>query len=691
MSLRTQLFLVSLLTLTLPWASCEYVREMEEVQRSVQKNALQSKAETIAHTIPANLYLDPFLKLQVSASSDSYAHDLKHSPQLDGYFNDWGLSSEHLRDYSPISENSDLQISSAVGRTKNDFFLYLSIVDDSVRYRSSENDAGDEIFLSILTPDYTHNTYTVSTLAPGTVSVTISGESPADRHLSGFWQETSRGYNVELRVPAKDVGFRFGFLVKDVDDTSDKFFLGSLAPSGTAIGIDKDELPPFLRFKSPRLQQSLTPFVEENLRIRVVDPGGWEIADLGAVDWPTTSDSGFQESIYRKILNPNDKPANTKVIPGRVDSHYVDRALTGSAAAAWQNTDTAFSATVAAAVPIGTDSETSGALVLEQGAPDVLLISQADSVSFLNKSILMTLGVGFVLLAYASYLSLRVRRLRDATSLAVSEDGHLNREFVVSDTHDELGDLSRTFDTLLKRVREYTGYLESLAGRLSHELRTPLTIVRSSLDNLGSAPLDEDAKKFANRAREGADRLAAILSAMTEASRLEQSIRDHELQAFSLSELLRQNLQAFQQVHPDHHFVDQVSKEEHIIVGSPELLSQLMDKLINNAVDFCGPEKEIGVESRTKAGGYEIRVWNLGEPLPNTMTGKLFDSMVSVRAKHTRRGHLGLGLHIAKMISEFHGGSIRAENLSEGNGASFYVFLKGAKAPIKDRAKNLSE
>ena len=683
MSLRTQLFLVSLLTLTLPWASCEYVRELEEVQRAVQKNSLQSKAETIAHTIPGDLYLDPFLKLRESSPQDSYAFDLRSPPQLDGYNNDWGLSDQHLRVFSPISGKSDLQVASVIGRAANDYFLFLAVTDNKVRYRSNSTEIGDEVYLSILTPDYTHNTYIVSTSAPGTVSVTVSGESPGGKRLFGYWQETSRGYNVELRIPAKDVGFRFGFLVRDVDEGDQTFYLGNLAPSGTAIGIDTKELPPFLRFRSTRLQEALTPFVEDNLRIRVIDPGGWEIADLGEPRWTTSNPRGFQDAIYRRVLNPDATLSNTESVPGRMNAHYVERALVGTATSAWQNTGRAFSATVAAAVPISSETETSAVLVLEQGAPDVLLLSRADSVSFLNQSILMTLSVGFVLLAYASYLSLRIRRLRDATDRAVSEDGHLQAEFVPSETADELGDLSRTFSTLLGRVREYTGYLEGLAGRLSHELRTPLTIVRSSLDNLNSAPLDGQSKEFANRAKEGVDRLSSILSAMTEASRLEQSIKDHELQSFNLSELLKHNLEAFRQVYPDHNFSDLISNEEHTIVGSPELLSQLMDKLINNAVDFCGPEKKIGIESQSMGNGFEVRVWNIGEPLPNTMTGKLFDSMVSVRAKHSRRGHLGLGLHIAKMIAEFHGGSIRAENLPDDNGAKFSVVLRGVKASSK--------
>ena len=49
---------------------------------------------------------------------------------------------------------------------------------------------------------------------------------------------------------------------------------------------------------------------------------------------------------------------------------------------------------------------------------------------------------------------------------------------------DEIGDLSRSFSSVLARLSEYASYQENMASRLSHELRTPLAVVRSSLDNL---------------------------------------------------------------------------------------------------------------------------------------------------------------------------------------------------------------
>ena len=73
-------------------------------------------------------------------------------------------------------------------------------------------------------------------------------------------------------------------------------------------------------------------------------------------------------------------------------------------------------------------------------------------------------------------------------------------------------------------------------------------------------------------------------------------------------------------------------------------------------------------------GGIELSVRNEGPPLPAAMQQHLFDSMVSLRDK-SERVHLGLGLHIVRLIVDFHGASVTAENLEDGSGVIFRIFF----------------
>jgi signal transduction histidine kinase len=99
--------------------------------------------------------------------------------------------------------------------------------------------------------------------------------------------------------------------------------------------------------------------------------------------------------------------------------------------------------------------------------------------------------------------------------------------------------------------------------------------------------------------------------------------------------------------------------------GSPELLIQMLDKLIDNAVGFSDTGDTIRVGLESDAASLRLTVMNPGPPLPESMRTQLFDSMVSVRGGDASR-HLGLGLYVARLIAAGHGGTISADNIDGG-------------------------
>ncbi|OQX45950.1 MAG: hypothetical protein B0D90_01855, partial [Candidatus Sedimenticola endophacoides] len=100
------------------------------------------------------------------------------------------------------------------------------------------------------------------------------------------------------------------------------------------------------------------------------------------------------------------------------------------------------------------------------------------------------------------------------------------------------------------------------------------------------------------------------------------------------------------------------------------------DKLVGNAVDFHTPGTpiELGLDSAVD-GGIRLSVTNRGPRLPPEMAQEVFNSMVSLRPHKGGGPHLGLGLYLARLICEFHGGSIAAENLPDDDGVRFIMTL----------------
>ena len=97
MNLRRQLLLVSLLTLMLPWAGCEFIRETEIALRDGQERMLAGTARAVASSMLRYREEFPARDPAFAASDQLYVHQLAKRPNIDGYFDDWTLEENALR------------------------------------------------------------------------------------------------------------------------------------------------------------------------------------------------------------------------------------------------------------------------------------------------------------------------------------------------------------------------------------------------------------------------------------------------------------------------------------------------------------------------------------------------------------------------------------------------------------------
>jgi K+-sensing histidine kinase KdpD len=93
-------------------------------------------------------------------------------------------------------------------------------------------------------------------------------------------------------------------------------------------------------------------------------------------------------------------------------------------------------------------------------------------------------------------------------------------------------------------------------------------------------------------------------------------------------------------------------------------------------VSFGAPDEPIVIKLAESRDAVCLSVVNYGSVLPSAMQKQIFNSMVSLREARTdNEPHLGLGLFIARLVAEFHGGRIRAHNLDDAAGVVFEVTL----------------
>jgi signal transduction histidine kinase len=162
---------------------------------------------------------------------------------------------------------------------------------------------------------------------------------------------------------------------------------------------------------------------------------------------------------------------------------------------------------------------------------------------------------------------------------------------------------------------------------------------------------------------------------MAEASRLEQSLRAVERERYDLAAVVRGCVEGYRLAYPQTGFALELPPGRKVEVeGAPDLAAQLLDKLVENAVDFSTGGAPVRVALDDASGAAALTVTNKGPLLPDKMRTRLFESMISMReASGTGTPHLGLGLFVARLIAEFHGGSIAASNLPGGDGVALGV------------------
>ena len=672
MSLRYKLLLIALSTLALPLAGWLFVRQMEELLRHGQEQALTASAQALARSLVAS-------KIALPQGQGLYVHPLTTGITVDGYADDWKLLLPYAQNLGPINDAQKLRVVLASDR---DWLYLLAEVHDATRTRTDAHDTraalSDHLDLSMARGESARN-YLLASAAPGTFEAAVTDGTEGSvlpKVLSGEWQEDGAGYRIELRMPLSQAPDRLALSVFDAAGQYDAV----VAPADAQLA----ELHPLLRYSRARADD-LALFAPQDVRVRLLSNDGWVLAKSGELAAPNTESSRrrwFESLIYRGLLAPGLTDAQDFAfgLP-RLNATEIWQALSGVAATAWHPSEREGGVVLAAAVPLRVQGEIRGALLLEQSGDALPILTNRALLGLMGASLLALLVAGGVLFLFASVLSLRIRRLRDAAERAVRTSGRLDGRLPLSDARDELGDLSRSFGKLLDEVAAYTDYLRTLASKLSHELNTPLAIVKSSLDNLDHQSLTPAARTYIGRARDGAERLGAIVRAMSEASRLERAIAMSDGEDFDLAAVLRGCVEAYRPLAGTRELSCSLPETPLMLHGAPEMVAQALDKLFDNALSFTPENGWIRLTLGALDDGAVITMTNQGPLLPPAMQEHLFESLVSVREQGSARGsgnppHLGLGLSVVRLVAELHRGSASASNLADGSGVEFRIELR---------------
>lgn len=210
----------------------------------------------------------------------------------------------------------------------------------------------------------------------------------------------------------------------------------------------------------------------------------------------------------------------------------------------------------------------------------------------------------------------------------------------------------------------------------SHELRTPLTIIKTNISILKENKQEsiKSQERWISYIESQANRMSFLVNEMLSLANIDSNIKKVNLSKISLTDILKNCLLVFEVVI----FEKGLLLEEYIdddiyINGEKEQIKKLISILIDNAIKYTNSNGKIIIFLKNEKNKAKLIVKNTGEGIKNENLEKIFERFYRIDdSRNSKSGGYGLGLAIARAISEEHRGKIYAES-NFGKDVSFIV------------------
>jgi signal transduction histidine kinase len=303
--------------------------------------------------------------------------------------------------------------------------------------------------------------------------------------------------------------------------------------------------------------------------------------------------------------------------------------------------------------------------------------------SFNEALFLALLGAGAVAVLVSFFLSRGVLapvRALTAASQRIAA-GHYD-ERVPASNPDELGRLAHSFNQMAEKLEGTETMRRQLIADVSHELRTPLTAIKGSMEGLLDGVLPASPETYQQIHRE-ADRLSRLVDDLQELSRVEAGAYPLEIHPLALSSLVEATLQRFAaqaesgsiKLHAD------LPPGLPLVLADHDRITQVLTNLVANAIQYTPAGGQVLIRANEVKGEIQVSVQDTGIGIPAAHLPHLFTRFYRVDKSRSRQagGGSGIGLAIARLLVEAHGGRIWAASEGEGKGSIFTFALPVAR------------
>ncbi len=253
--------------------------------------------------------------------------------------------------------------------------------------------------------------------------------------------------------------------------------------------------------------------------------------------------------------------------------------------------------------------------------------------------------------------------------------GNFDIQIEESGRKDELGDLEKQFNIMIKELRSNEYLKKDFISNVSHEFKTPLAIINGYGKLLTEdAVSEENRKEYAALIVQESRRLSDLTSNILMLSKLNNDTVQISSVSFLLDEQIRQTILLLEQKwnQKDIHF--QLHLPSAPYEGDKALISEIWLNLLDNAIKFSPQGGLIDISLLSTQYTYTVYIRDQGPGMDKTTKNHIFEQFYQGDTSHKKDG-TGLGLSIALKIIQLHGGRIECSS-APGKGTTFTVYLK---------------
>lgn len=292
------------------------------------------------------------------------------------------------------------------------------------------------------------------------------------------------------------------------------------------------------------------------------------------------------------------------------------------------------------------------------------------------------LAVALIAIFLTFRISLPLRKLSCESKNCADKKGRvLTTKFTGEKRHDEIGELSRSFTSLVEKLNQRIKFAESFASDVSHEFKNPLAAIRSCTEFLSDSDLQEDERnQFVSAINEEVLHLQNLLTEVRNITKINGNA-ENEKQNVNLRQFAENIVKRERLAFPKVEFSTETKSfgETETVLINENYLDRLSENLLSNAASF-GTKVIFRIHLADKNDkvekNLEICVEDNGKGVQDEEKDKIFERFYSNRPDDEKSSHTGLGLATVKAIVDSFEGEIKVERSGVLGGAKFVVELR---------------